>query len=221
MCETIPHGTRGIFSRHRWTVLALDDHYLTTTWSQVRYCKVPTSRSLSRACWDWRLLGGWAASMVRSSVEDMLAHASVEPVSLPRPHPPFRGTQLSSASQRWGPRFGPLSLAGHLPAGLQGTQKNGCGQCVAPGRSLLDPWAGRSTTLARPLGVTRGVLQPHFGFSGQCGSPEPASRRAAGLLARPASSLGPHRRRANRVQAVGGWRARLTGDAEASAFLAN
>ena len=195
MCETIPHGTRGIFSRHRWTVLALDDHYLTTTWSRVRYCKVLTSRSLSRASWDWKLLGGWAASMVRSSVEDMLAHASVEPGSLPRPHPPFRGTQLPSASQRWGPRFGPLSLAGHLPAGLQGTQKNGCGQCVTPGRSLLDPWAGRSSN----PGATAGGYPGRFccsltlGLAGHAAAQNPPSRRAAGLLARPVVSLGPHR----------------------------
>ena len=55
-------------------------------------------------------------------------------------------------------------------------------------RQIFDPGA--------TAGVTRGVvLQPHFGFSGPCGSPEPAL--PTGLqgcwLARPVVSLGPHR----------------------------
>lgn len=104
----------------------------------------------------------------------MFAHA----VSLPRP--PFRETQLPSASQRWGPRFGPLSLAGHLPAGLQGAQRNGCGQCVAPGRSLLDPWAGRSSTLARPLGLPGAFCSLTLGLAGMR---QPRTRLPAGCRA--------------------------------------
>lgn len=82
--------------------------------------------------------------MGSSSVEDMFAHA----VSLPRP--PFRETQLPSVSQRWGPRFGPLSLAGHLPAGLQGAQRmdadnasHRVDHCSIPGPADLRPWRDR------------------------------------------------------------------------------
>lgn len=111
--------------------------------------------------------------------------------SLPRPHPPFRGTQLPSASQRWGPRFGPLSLAGHLPAGLQGAQKNGCGQCVAPGRSLLDPWAGRSSTLARPLGLPGAFCSLTLGLADMRPAQNPPPDGLQGCLLGLPAPLGP------------------------------
>lgn len=135
--------------------------------------------------------------------------------------PPFRETQLFSASQRWGPRFGPLSLAGHLPASLQGAQRNGCGQCVAPGRSLLDPWTGRSSTLARPLGLPGAALQPHFWPSGPCGSPEPAPpagcRAAGSALLFPWDTPPPQGKQGAKL--LGGWRSKVDGRCRGERFF--
>lgn len=51
------------------------------------------------------------------------------------------------------------------------------------GRQIFDPGA--------TAGVTRGVLQPHFGFSGHAAAQNPPPGGLQGCFARPAVPLGP------------------------------
>lgn len=83
------------------------------------------------------------------------------------------------------------------------------------GRQIFDPGA--------TAGVTRSILQPHFGFSGHAAAQNPPPDGLQGCLLGLLFPWAPPQqgKQADRVQAVGDWRARLTGDAEASAFLAN
>lgn len=64
------------------------------------------------------------------------------------------------------------------------------------GRQIFDPGA--------TAGVTRSILQPHFGFSGHAAAQNPPPDGLQGCLL---CSLGPHRSRANRLTGCKLWKA--------------